>query len=70
MAGKMTKDDLPEVLGVTDIKEFLGIGINQAYELVNSGQFHVVRIGRVIRVSKKVFLDWLEGNGTQEEKII
>lgn len=70
MAVKMTKDELPEVMGVNDIKEFLGIGINQAYELVNSGQFHVVRIGRVIRVSKKVFFDWLEGEGLQEDKVI
>lgn len=70
MAGKVSKDDLPEVLGVNDIKAYLGIGINQAYELVNSGQFHVVRIGRVIRVSKTVFLSWLEGNGTQGEKVV
>lgn len=69
MAGKVSKDDLPEVLGVNDIKAYLGIGINQAYELVNSGQFHVVRVGRIIRVSKQVFLKWFEGseNGPNEQ---
>nr|WP_276531737.1 helix-turn-helix domain-containing protein [Brevibacillus invocatus] len=52
---------MPEVLEVKDIKGFLGIGINQAYELCNSGKFHVVRVGRRIMVSKQVFLNWLEG---------
>jgi phage-related minor tail protein len=71
MAGKVSKDDLPEVLGVNDIKNFLGIGINQAYELVNSGQFHVVRVGRVIRVSKQVFLNWFEGGESRgEEQVV
>jgi len=51
----------PEALDVTDIQEILGIGRRQAYELVNSGQFHVVRIGRRIKVSKNVFLHWLNG---------
>ncbi|SFA83039.1 DNA binding domain-containing protein, excisionase family [Lentibacillus halodurans] len=51
----------PEALDVTDIQEILGIGRRQAYELVNSGQFHVVRIGRRIKVSKDVFFQWLNG---------
>lgn len=53
--------DLPEVLDVTDIKEFLNIGLRQAYELVNSGEFHIVRINRRIKVSKYIFITWLEG---------
>ncbi|GEL78678.1 helix-turn-helix domain-containing protein [Tenuibacillus multivorans] len=51
----------PEVLNVTDIQEILGIGRRQAYELVNSGEFHVVRVGRRIKVSKDVFFQWLNG---------
>jgi hypothetical protein len=54
-------EHLPEVLNVSDIQEFLNIGRTQAYELVNSGQFHVVRLNRRIKVSKRAFLDWFEG---------
>lgn len=66
---KMRREDLPDVLEAEDIKKFLNIGINQTYDLCNSGQFHVIRIGRRIRVSKQVFLNWFEGNQSVEEVI-
>jgi excisionase family DNA binding protein len=50
-----------QVLNVEDIQRILGIGRRQAYELVNSKKFHVVRIGRTIKVSKEVFEKWLSG---------
>lgn len=51
----------PEVLNVTDIQNILGIGRRQAYELVNSGQFHSVRVGKSIKILKDVFYNWLNG---------
>jgi hypothetical protein len=54
--------DYPSVLSVSDIQAILGIGRRQAYELVNSGSFHVARAGRRIMVSKTVFLQWLKGS--------
>jgi len=51
-----------ETLDVFDIQTILGIGRRQAYELVNSGQFHVVRIGKRIKISKDVFFKWLNGS--------
>ncbi|TKI59258.1 helix-turn-helix domain-containing protein [Brevibacillus antibioticus] len=53
--------DYHDVLTPKDIQKILGISVNHAYELVNSGQFHVVRIGRLFRISKTVFLRWLKG---------
>jgi excisionase family DNA binding protein len=50
-----------KVLDVEDIQNYLGIGRRQAYELVNSGALHSVRIGRRIKVSRDVFLTWLNG---------
>lgn len=53
--------DYPTALDVSDIQNILGIGRRQAYELVNSGQFHIVRIGKRIKVSRDVFFNWLNG---------
>jgi excisionase family DNA binding protein len=50
-----------EILDVEDIRKYLGIGRRQAYDLVNSGAFHVVRIGKRIKISKASFLKWLNG---------
>ncbi|WBL16341.1 helix-turn-helix domain-containing protein [Sutcliffiella sp. NC1] len=49
------------VLDVVDIQRYLGIGRRQAYELVNSGAFHCVRIGNRIKVAREVFIEWLNG---------
>lgn len=58
-------DLLPSVLDVSHIQTILGIGRRQAYELVNSGQFHVVRAGKRIKVAKNVFVSWLTGTNGQ-----
>jgi hypothetical protein len=52
-----------DVLEVSDIKNILGCGINQAYKLVNSGAFHVVRVGSKIKVPKDSFYGWYHGQG-------
>ncbi len=45
---------------VPEIQDILGIGKNSAYSLVKSGAFRTVRIGGIIRVSKKSFDKWLD----------
>lgn len=54
-------NEYPDVLNVSDIQELLGIGRKQAYELVHSGEFHVINIGKRIKVSKQVLINWIEG---------
>ena len=44
---------------VEEIAEQLNISKKAAYSLVKSGQFHYVRVGKVIRVSKISFDKWL-----------
>lgn len=61
METQRVRNNYPETLVVEDIKKILGIGHVQAYKLASSGQFHVVRIGRLIKISRDVFFDWLEG---------
>ena len=53
-------DELPLVLNVTDIQCVMGISRASAYELVRTPGFPAARSGRLIKVSKKAFFDWLE----------
>ncbi|KIV59271.1 DNA-binding protein [Aneurinibacillus migulanus] len=59
-------DNYPEVLDVVHIQRILGIGRRQAYKLATSGSFHTVRIGSRIKISKTVFIKWLQGDNSYE----
>ncbi|MCA0986572.1 helix-turn-helix domain-containing protein [Guptibacillus algicola] len=61
-------NNYPDVLNVSDIQQVLGIGRKQAYELVHSGNFHVINIGKRIKVSKKVLINWIEGENINDVK--
>lgn len=52
---------------VNDIAAILGIGRATAYKLANSGLFKTIRIGNMIRISRKSFEDWLKAEGLDEE---
>ncbi len=45
---------------VDEIRSILNIGRRKAYELCNSREFKIVRIGRTIRISKRSFDEWLD----------
>ena len=51
---------------VEDIAAILGIGKSSAYKLANSGEFQTIRIGNMIRISRKSFEDWLGMGGNEE----
>lgn len=52
---------------VNDIAAILGIGRATAYKLANSGEFKTIRIGNIIRISRKSFEDWLKAEGLDDE---
>lgn len=52
---------------VNDIAAILGIGRATAYKLANSGEFKTLRIGNMIRISRKSFEDWLKAEGLDDE---
>ena len=52
---------------VNDIAAILGIGRATAYTLANSGAFKTIRIGNMIRISRKSFEDWLKAEGLDDE---
>ena len=52
---------------VNDIATILGIDRATAYKLANSGLFKTIRIGNMIRISRKSFEDWLKTEGLDNE---
>ena len=57
-------DELPLVLDVADIQRIMGISRVTAYELVHTPGFPAFRSGRLIKVSKIAFFEWMaKGNG-------
>ena len=52
---------------VDDSAAILGIGRTLAYKLANSGLFKTIRIGNMIRISRKSFEDWLKMEGLGDE---
>lgn len=45
---------------VAEIAQILNIGKNSAYKLVSENKFKSVRIGKIVRISRQSFDDWLE----------
>jgi excisionase family DNA binding protein len=57
------KEDYPLILTVKDIQEILGIGKRVAYELMERNDFPMVRIGRLKRVNRDSFFNWIDQQG-------
>ena len=45
----------------------ISIGRASADKLANSGLFKTIRIGNMIRISRKSFEDWLKAEGLDDE---
>ena len=56
----MTREELPEVMEVKDIQQFLKISRNTAYDLIKRREFPTLKIGRLLRIRKESFLEWFD----------
>ncbi|MDY5646116.1 MAG: helix-turn-helix domain-containing protein [Candidatus Onthovivens sp.] len=45
---------------IKELQQFLKIGRNSAYDLVNRKEFKVLRVGKSIRINKVEFLRWFD----------
>lgn len=61
-----SSDELPLILNVQEVSNFLGLGLSQVYELVKRIDFPAFKVGSRIFVPKDKFLTWL--NVQTEEK--
>ena len=54
-----TYTEIPAILTVQQLSEFLHIGLTQAYNLARSDQLDVLRIGNTIRIPRHSLLRYL-----------
>jgi len=57
-------DNLPEILSVRQVSEFLGMAENSVYSAVRQGELPARRLGRRVLISKVAFARWLHGDET------
>jgi predicted DNA-binding transcriptional regulator AlpA len=58
-------DELPGVLGVKELKDFLGISRAGAYQLLHRADFPTLHIASRLLVAKDKLLVWMEQNTDQ-----
>ena len=56
-----------KIFTVNDISSNLGIGRGSAYKLANYGLLKTIRIGNIVRISRKSFEDWLKAEVLDDE---
>ena len=57
-----TYDNLPAVLNANQLATALGISRAGAYQLLNTGTFPTLRIGKRLLVPKDKLIGWIEQN--------
>ena len=58
-----TKDDYPMILKANDIQEILQVSKRKAYEVMDQEGFPCIRIGKLKRVYRDSFFEWLDEAG-------
>ncbi len=62
----MTLAEAPDVLTVVECARLARTGPKPIYRAIASGELYGRRIGKQIRVPKRAFIAWLEGEGSGE----
>lgn len=62
-------DELPMILSVKQVSDFLGMGITQTYELVKRIDFPAFRVGNRVFVPRDKLIDWVENQTAEKETL-
>ena len=56
----MYQNELSDLITVDELCEFLSIGKNSAYALLNSGELKAFRIGRIWKISREAVSEYIK----------
>ncbi len=66
MSEAVTLTEAPDVLTVVECARLARTGPKPIYRAIANGELYGRKIGKQIRVPKRAFIAWLEGEGTGE----
>ena len=62
-------DELPMVLNVHEVSDFIGLGLSQVYELIKRIDFPAFRVGNRIFIPRDKFLAWIDTQTEEKESL-
>jgi excisionase family DNA binding protein len=60
MEYQVTSDQMPSMLTVPEVQQFLRIGKVKTYDLIKQGIIPSIKLGATIRVPRDIFLHWID----------
>ena len=65
----MSAEELPMILNVQEVSDFIGLGMSQTYDLIRRIDFPAFKIGNRIFVPRDKFLDWIDNQSAEKEAL-
>ena len=62
-------EELPLVLNVHEVSDFIGIGLSQVYDLTKRIDFPAFKVGNRIFVPRDKFLAWIDTQTEEKESL-
>ena len=65
----LSAEELPMILNVKEVSDFIGLGMSQTYDLIRRIDFPAFKIGNRIFVPRDKFLDWIDNQSAEKEAL-
>ena len=65
----MSAEELPMILNVQEVSNFIGLGMSQTYDLIRRIDFPAFKIGNRIFVPRDKFLAWIDNQSAEKEAL-
>lgn len=62
-------DELPMVLNVKEVSDYIGLGMSQVYDLIKRVDFPAFKVGNRIFIPKAQFLAWIDNQTAEKEAV-
>ena len=62
-------EELPMVLNVSEVAEYIGLSKANAYELTKRTDFPAFRIGKRVFIPRDQFLEWIDSQVEEKEDL-